>query len=375
MADANIRAAIATIRALDGYDLNLFISFSSNSLLNKIAFWSYIHHTPLYYDKTSKDAFISSLISMKNELGDYTLLPYGEQQLRWAIAEKDHLTKCGITVPTVDVNTYELISDKESFVNLCRKFSIDVPKNGLYDKTKFLQKFVIKPKKLISSSSVLQSPKLIENEKSLSDLNRMDLDLDLHFTQEYISGPSIYYCTCYKEGHNQLSFTQINLHQQPNGKSVIKSAPYELPPDIVIKIDTMFKEIGWDGVVMVELKKDLSSQKYYAIEANPRFWGPLQLSIDNGANFPAILLGFGNRINTPPEARIGYIWLAGYLDGLKIKLITSSEFQKYCYVEDKIKFRDVWFRTDTFCFFFIELLISACSILFGCLWKLKKIVE
>jgi predicted ATP-grasp superfamily ATP-dependent carboligase len=363
MADANSRAAIATIRALDGYDLNLFISFNSISISNKIVFHRYLKHPPLNHCNKTKDDFISSLISIREKIGDYILLPYGEKLLRWAISEKDFLSLNGVIIPTVNLEKYELISDKESFANLCRKYSIDVPVNKKYDKTKFKNKFVIKPKKLLNDSHVLQNPILIENEKSFNNLNKMDLDLDMHFVQEYIDGPSIYYCAYYKCGKNELYFTQINYRQQPNGKSVIKAAPHELPSDIVSKIDDMFQAIGWDGVVMVEVKKDLISHKYYAIEANPRFWGPLQLSIDNGINFPAALLGFQIK-NSTNEKNSGYIWFAGYIYSIVIKLNTNTDVQRFQNEnKNKIHYKDVWLRYDTFLYFFLEIVISILSVI------------
>lgn len=357
MADENRRAAIAILRALKGYDLNIHICFRQWGISNGIIFGKYFKHPPLYYDPKTKDDFISSLILIQKKIGNYTLLNiYCEILLEWAVLEKAYLLQNGIIVPTVDFEKFILIFDKENFLNLCKQYSINVPAKGQYITSKFQQKFVIGPKIPVNSPYVLKRPLPIENKKSFALLSKMELDLDKHFVLEYITGPSIYYCAYYKSGEKKLSFTQINLHQQPNGYSIIKAASYELPSFIISKIDIMFGSIEWDGVVMVEMKKAMTSGTYYAIEATSRFWGTLQLSIDNGVNFPAALLGL-NIHDCLPEHDMGYIWYNGYLKGIFLKMKTKSNFKKYNINSGEIIYHDVWFRKDSIFHFFAEPII------------------
>src|SRR5690606_23728063 len=46
----------------------------------------------------------------------------------------------------------------------------------------------------------------------------------------------------------------------------------------------------WKGVAMIEYKVDEKTRKPYLMEINGRFWGSLQLAIDAGIDFPALLL-------------------------------------------------------------------------------------
>jgi predicted ATP-grasp superfamily ATP-dependent carboligase len=55
---------------------------------------------------------------------------------------------------------------------------------------------------------------------------------------------------------------------------------------------------------MVEFKKNVRDGRYYVIEANPKFWGSLDLSIAAGVDFPWLLydlLVSGSASSEPPK--------------------------------------------------------------------------
>jgi hypothetical protein len=59
---------------------------------------------------------------------------------------------------------------------------------------------------------------------------------------------------------------------------------------------------GWHGVAMVEFKIDRRDQLPKLMEINGRFWGSLQLAIDAGVDFPAILLQTLEAVEAPASA-------------------------------------------------------------------------
>ena len=60
-------------------------------------------------------------------MGEFVLFPSGEQILRWMVARKRELLADGIVLPTVDLSTYETVSDKQSFVELARLHGLPAP--------------------------------------------------------------------------------------------------------------------------------------------------------------------------------------------------------------------------------------------------------
>ena len=53
--------------------------------------------------------------------------------------------------------------------------------------------------------------------------------------------------------------------------------------------DALLDRLEWQGVAMVECKRDLDRGGWRAMEINGRFWGSLQLAVDAGVDFPRLL--------------------------------------------------------------------------------------
>ncbi|PKM58432.1 MAG: hypothetical protein CVU98_01135 [Firmicutes bacterium HGW-Firmicutes-3] len=358
LANENERAAITCLRSLERHSLSVHLAFSNKSFINLLIFKNYINKSHSYYNKSSEEEFLQSLISIKNEIGDYLVFPFGDQLSYWLVKNNELLKNQGIIVNGPKLDAFNTMLDKKCFLDYANKHGISIPKEIDIKKIlsgNFKSKFVIKSNENSKDdSNVIKAPVLIENNKSFRKLIEKKLTLEKHFVQEYLDGPSIYYCAYYKNGVNILFFSQITVCQQPGGKSVIKAIPYNLSTKIIEKIDGMMFELDWSGPMMIELKKNKSD--YYAIECNPRLWGPLQLALDNGVDFPSCLAG----INIVKEKtnNIGFIWRTGYLIGLLYKIQTNTKFQKNKYdMGKKIKYRDIWFLKDTYVYGVMEFFI------------------
>jgi predicted ATP-grasp superfamily ATP-dependent carboligase len=56
-------------------------------------------------------------------------------------------------------------------------------------------------------------------------------------------------------------------------------------------------ELKWEGVAMVEFKKDNITNTFNLMEINAKFWGSLDLALVCGANFPQMMIddALGNK--------------------------------------------------------------------------------
>jgi predicted ATP-grasp superfamily ATP-dependent carboligase len=72
------------------------------------------------------------------------------------------------------------------------------------------------------------------------------------------------------------------------GASVCAQAFYD--PELLQYGKVLLDELQWNGVAMVEFKKDLKTGDYVLMEINPKFWGSLDLSLAAGVNFPYFLI-------------------------------------------------------------------------------------
>jgi predicted ATP-grasp superfamily ATP-dependent carboligase len=51
----------------------------------------------------------------------------------------------------------------------------------------------------------------------------------------------------------------------------------------------LLRKLNWQGIAMVEFKRDRKDDQFKLMEVNGRFWGSLQLSIASGVDFPYLL--------------------------------------------------------------------------------------
>lgn len=59
---------------------------------------------------------------------------------------------------------------------------------------------------------------------------------------------------------------------------------------------------GWNGLVMLEFKHDIQRNNYVFLEANPRFWGSVQLPIRCGVDFPWMYYRWARGLTVEPIA-------------------------------------------------------------------------
>ncbi len=148
--------------------------------------------------------------------------------------------------------------------------------------------------------------------------------------QEKIVGPGTGLFTLYDKDHHLALFSHRRLREKPpsGGVSVVsESAP--LDDEMIESADRLLSAVGWEGVAMVEFKRDLRDGKAKLMEINGRFWGTLELAIACGIDFPALLLDYLQGRSFPRVIRDYPIgrklkWFFGTLDHLLILLKNGS---------------------------------------------------
>jgi predicted ATP-grasp superfamily ATP-dependent carboligase len=82
--------------------------------------------------------------------------------------------------------------------------------------------------------------------------------------------------------------------------------------------------LDWEGVAMVECKREAGTDREVIMEVNGRFWGSLQLAIDAGVDFPALLArcAAGEAVPAASHYHTGVRsrWFWGDVDHLYLRL-------------------------------------------------------
>lgn len=261
-----------------------------------------------------------------------------------------------IKIPLVEKAIYDTVSNKSTFTDYCDKFGVKIPQE-LHNPSSQNPPFVAKPKENIIAGRTLY-PFLIFDEKEKSAFLETENPSN-YFYQEFIKGQSYYLFFYVNQNGKVYRFSQKNLAQQPEGKSIIfaESCTLHRAP-IAQKFEEILQAMSFAGLVMIEIIQ--REKDYYLIEANPRFWGPYRLVAEGFPAFvEAFLEDYGNhQIQSQDEKPIKYLWLGGFVQkkkkGTKIKWYFPEPFSQIWFLLKNLKY-DVYFKRDTIKVFFQEL--------------------
>jgi hypothetical protein len=290
---------------------------------------------------------------------DLVVLPSSEFLIRFFLTHRAYYRQQHCRIPLVDEEAYRLVSDKLSFATHCRNFGVPVPEE--YPSFEGLEyPFVAKPKRYFSTHTAKSLvPYLILNEADWAAFAKNERPEDF-FYQEYVTGESYYLLFHFASNGETLCYSQENLVQQAEGKSMIlcKSSDVHTQP-IAEAYARLLRALGFHGLIMIELRKRGSD--YLMIEANPRLWGPSQLFVDAGVPlFEAFIQDQGFALPQGPATDVReayYFWYGGMVqDRLKGKSLAFHRFNPddlYEHLDDFLT-AEVYLRPDTEVLFFNE---------------------
>lgn len=104
--------------------------------------------------------------------------------------------------------------------------------------------------------------------------------------QELIRGGGYGFFSIFDRGEPKAIFMHKRIREYPitGGPSTVAESYYN--PRLKELGLKLLKELNWNGVAMVEFKKDVKDGEFKLMEINPKFWGSLNLAIASGVDFP-----------------------------------------------------------------------------------------
>jgi len=316
----NQRAVIAFLRTLETHQVPYALIAKSP----EDSIWDTVYAKKVLAVRSKKELdmcdLLDCLTTVKAQTGYNKCLiaPSTEALNRYLLEHRADFENQDCTIPLVDEPLYQQLSDKYSFCRMCEQHAISIPaETPIIDQLSL--PFVAKPKTYFSTNLAVYSPQLIFTE---ADKQHFIYTYDSHefYYQQYVTGASYYLLYYFDKQGRVFKFSQENLLQQPNGKSIVAASTSTVHTEpISLLYETMLRSVGFRGIIMIELKKQ--AQTYYMIEANPRFWGPSQLFLHANMNFfEAFLWDYGFIPNPPafthPVSSL-YFWYGGIFESGK----------------------------------------------------------
>lgn len=356
----NTRAVLTLCRIFTKYKITFFIiALDKNDPIHLTAYTSHVKWIRKKR-QLDLDEFIDAIehIRTRYEVDTVTIVPSTEALNRFILEHRGFLEDRNISVPLVNKALYELISNKYSFGELCALKGMKVPTEiTLSVKAVTNYPIVAKPRNYSTSNTI--SPVIINHQLELLEFQRL-YNVDDFYFQEYVNGESYYLLYSIDKSGTVVSFSQKNFIQQGNGKSIVLAVSAEIHNESIgEKYKRFFLELGFHGVVMVEIKR--TKENDYMIEANPRFWGPLQLTMD--CNVPIVELWLqmcGCELQeeskaSPPYVYGEYLWLSGLLKSIKNNDVMYHVNPEVIQHLPDYLLSDVYLRKDSLNYFYDEI--------------------
>jgi predicted ATP-grasp superfamily ATP-dependent carboligase len=338
--DGNNRAALAITRSLGQKGHTIIVGdYQYPSLASSS---KYCRDHILYPNPTENpDGFINEVIASIKEKRIDVLLPVSDVTTIPVCENKERLERF-CKVPFPGARAVNLAADKSELFRLARDLGVPIPSTLRLESyndlqmtlTKISFPVVIKPSRSrvpTQEGWVSTSVKYADSEEELRTILKAESPLAYPvLLQERITGPGIGVFSCYNRGKPLAFFSHRRLREKPpsGGVSVLRES-IPLSPMARDISTQLLNHLQWHGVAMVEFKMDDRDNIPKLMEINGRFWGSLQLAIDAGVDFPALLIAtLGKEEVAPVESyRLGVKtrWLMGDLDSLLMILFKDRK--------------------------------------------------
>jgi len=332
--DANQRSALAVVRSLGrlGSHTLLAADSTTSALAGSSKYCAQYLKCPC--SATQPLAFLEWVKQYVSENGVDYIFPTTEITSQLLLMNPDVLGPS--IMPFANYETVMQLATKDALVKTARSAGLAVPASDFYSNANDVDVSTISTFPVVIKPSLSRiwlgdrwlntTVQIAKNSGQLASFLSQSEWLQHHpfMLQEFIPGYGAGLFALYNKGEAVTFFSHKRVREKPpeGGVSVLsESAP--LNPALLDAAKTLLSSVAWHGVAMVEFRVAEDGTPYL-MEVNTRFWGSLQLAIDAGVDFPALLFKItnGEAVTPVEDYRIGVRlrWLMGDFDSLYLVL-------------------------------------------------------
>ena len=340
--DAAQRSALAVTRSLGRLtQLSVFTAEASPQALAGCSAFSQQYFISPNAVEAPED-YVNWLLNLSNNYHFALVVPVTEVTSQLLLMNMARLPK--VRLPFTSYENVLQLADKGNLVALAQSLGIPAPDTKLLSSSAELisaqltYPFVIKPclsKIFTPSGWIATNVKIIHTPADLAKALKSEGYLQAHpfMVQQFIPGNGAGIFCLYHHGQPTAFFAHRRLREKPpQGGISVLSESAETEPTLRLYAEKLLAAANWHGVAMVEFRVALDGTPYL-MEVNTRFWGSLQLAVDSGVDFPALMVSNELTLGLPIPAnyKVGrrLRWLLGDLDSLYLYLKSNySVLQK-----------------------------------------------
>jgi predicted ATP-grasp superfamily ATP-dependent carboligase len=337
--DGDERAALAAARSLRSAGAEVHVTARSRVSLAGVAAgvrgWA-VPADP----RAAPGEYAAAVARLSGALDVRLLLPITDASVEAVLAHRDVLPP-GVVVPFPPLASFRAASDKLRVLTLARAAGFAAPETRV----------LAAPAEAATADLESVLPGVVKPHRSLVTADGVHRKVGVAFVgdpaacrravaalppaafpvlvQRRVRGPGEGLFVLRWDGELVAVFAHRRLREKPpaGGVSVYRES---IAPGVrLLRAGLrLLDALDWNGVAMIECKRDLETGRHVIMEVNARLWGSLQLAIDAGVDFPVLLARSALGLPLPPRTRyrlgVRSRWLWGDVDHLLLRLRRSA---------------------------------------------------
>lgn len=334
--DGEQRAALAVVRSLGkaGY-APIVCSRDARSLGGESRYAAATLHVP--DPLTRPTEFTPAIAAAVHAHGVRVVVPVTEPSSLALLGATELVAPAVVAGPTLE--QFRAISDKDHMLAVAREVGLSTPAQlrltspdaadaVSFDAIEF--PVVVKPARTVQSGSIHTVTYASDRDALRRRLAALPASAYPVLVQQRIVGPGTGVFLLRWGSRILATFAHERIRETPpSGGASVYSRSVVADEALVAGAARLLERFDWRGVAMVEFKRDASTGRAYVMEVNGRLWGSLQLAIDAGVDFPALLVdaALGNPPKQPPTYRddVRLRWWWGDVNHLLVRLRHSAD--------------------------------------------------
>ncbi len=339
MTDGEQRAALAVVRSLGRAGHTVYVCSGTGRSLAGASRYARAD-LRMADPMRAPERFVDDVVAAIGPYRIDTLIPITEPTLLAILPARGRVSD--VLLPFATDEAFRAVSDKAAVLAAAARLGIAVPAQHTLDTPADAKTFplatlqfpiVVKPARSIATDTTGHAKFTVQHASDAGALREIFHTLDARaypvLLQQRIVGPGVGLFLLVWDGDIVAAFSHRRLREKPPAGGVsVYAESIPLDPELTARSRALLDTVGWRGVAMVEYKIDARTGVPYLMEINGRFWGSLQLAVDAGVDFPALLLQAASGHSPAPVTvyRVGARnrWEWGDIDHLLTRLRHSD---------------------------------------------------
>jgi predicted ATP-grasp superfamily ATP-dependent carboligase/protein-tyrosine-phosphatase len=269
-------------------------------------------------------AYAADVIRVARETAPDLLIPCSDSALRVVVEREAELRLlCAVAAPPA--RAVRMVLDKDCTMTTAAAHGVpvprtyDIPNIDALDRVELQYPVVAKPRDKSKPGGNLFKARYYFAPDALRAefVAKPSFGLD-HLIQRYHPGHGVGIGALISQGNVLAVAQHRRLTEYPSSGGVAVTAVSEaVDPTLAGHALRLLRALEWEGVAMVEFKRDPETGDAVLMEVNGRFWGSIALAIASGIDFPRHLweATTGRQCTAPASSRPGvrFRWSAGEL--------------------------------------------------------------